>query len=235
MSERWYKEAIIYSVEVSTFQDSNGDGCGDLPGLISRLDYLARLGVTCLWLNPIHPSPHRDDGYDVADYYAVDPRLGTLGDFAELALQAGERGIRLLLDLVVNHTSSAHPWFQAARRDSSSPYRDWYVWSATEPADRRQGIVFPGEQTETWSFDEAAQAWYYHRFYDFQPDLNWSTPAVREEVKRIMGVLDPAGRVRVPHRCRAVRPGAGRSRRRSRSDGLDDPGRLAAGRAVAPR
>ena len=187
MSERWYKEAIIYSVEVSTFQDSNGDGCGDLPGLISRLDYLARLGVTCLWLNPIHPSPHRDDGYDVADYYAVDPRLGTLGDFAELALRAGERGIRLLLDLVVNHTSSAHPWFQAARRDSSSPYRDWYVWSATEPADRRQGIVFPGEQTETWSFDEAAQAWYYHRFYDFQPDLNWSTPAVREEVKRIMG------------------------------------------------
>ena len=135
MSERWYKEAIIYSVEVSTFQDSNGDGCGDLPGLISRLDYLARLGVTCLWLNPIHPSPHRDDGYDVADYYAVDPRLGTLGDFAELALQAGERGIRLLLDLVVNHTSSAHPWFQAARRDPSSPYWDWYVWSATEPAD----------------------------------------------------------------------------------------------------
>lgn len=187
MSERWYKEAIIYSVEVQTFQDSDGDGCGDLRGLISRLDYLARLGITCLWLNPIHPSPHRDDGYDVADYYAIDPQLGTLGDFAELALQARERGIRLLLDLVVNHTSDQHPWFQSARSDPSSPYRDWYVWSATEPADRRQGIVFPGEQTETWTFDQHAGEWYYHRFYDFQPDLNWATGAVREEVKRIMG------------------------------------------------
>jgi maltose alpha-D-glucosyltransferase/alpha-amylase len=187
MSERWYKEAVIYCLDVESYQDSGDDGYGDLPGLISRLDYLSRLGVTCLWLNPVHPSPHRDAGYDVSDYYAVDPRLGTLGDFAELAQQARERGIRLLLDLVVNHTSDSHPWFQSARSDRNSPYRDWYVWSDTEPPDRRQGIVFPGEQTETWSFDDQSKAWYFHRFYEFQPDLNWSNPAVRDEIKKVMG------------------------------------------------
>jgi maltose alpha-D-glucosyltransferase/alpha-amylase len=187
VSERWYKEAVVYCVEVDSFQDSNGDGCGDLRGLTSRLDYLSRLGVTCVWLNPIHPSPQRDNGYDVSDYYGIDPRLGTLGDFVELATQARQRGIRLLLDLVVNHTSDQHPWFQSARNDPGSPYRDWYVWSSEEPPDRRQGIVFPGEQTETWTFDDKAGQWYFHRFYDFQPDLNWSTRAVREEVKKIMG------------------------------------------------
>jgi maltose alpha-D-glucosyltransferase/alpha-amylase len=186
VSERWYKEAVIYCVEVDVFQDSNGDGCGALPGLTSRLAYLRRLGVTCLWLNPIHPSPQRDDGYDVSDFYAVDPRLGTLGDFVELTTQARSRGIRVLLDLVVNHTSDEHPWFQSARADPASPYRDWYVWSADEPADRRQGIVFPGEQTETWTFDRRAGEWYFHRFYDFQPDLNWSNPEVRAEVRKIM-------------------------------------------------
>ncbi len=186
MSERWYKEAVIYCVEVDSFQDSNGDGCGDLRGLTSRLDYLARVGVTCLWLNPIHPSPGRDNGYDVSDYYGIDPRLGTLGDFTELATQAGQRGIRLLLDLVVNHTSNEHPWFISARSDPDSPYRDWYVWSGAEPPDRRQGIVFPGEQTETWTFDGQAKQWYFHRFYDFQPDLNWSNPAVRAEIKKVM-------------------------------------------------
>jgi maltose alpha-D-glucosyltransferase/alpha-amylase len=187
MSERWYKEAVIYCLDVESFQDSGDDGYGDLLGLISRLDYLSRLGVTCLWLNPVHPSPHRDAGYDVSDYYGVDPRLGTLGDFAELAQQARQRGIRLLLDLVVNHTSDQHPWFQSARSDRNSPYRNWYVWSDDEPPDRRQGIVFPGEQTETWSFDEQSKAWYFHRFYEFQPDLNWKNPAVREEIKKVMG------------------------------------------------
>jgi len=186
VSERWYKEAVIYCIEVDSFQDSNGDGCGDLKGLTSRLDYLARLGVTCLWLNPIHPSPQRDDGYDVSDYYGVDPRLGDLGDFVELATQARGRGIRILLDLVVNHTSDEHPWFRSARSDPASPYRDWYVWSTAEPSDRRQGMVFPGEQTETWTFDDVAGQWYFHRFYDFQPDLNWSTPAVRTEIKKVM-------------------------------------------------
>ncbi|MDT4996628.1 MAG: maltose alpha-D-glucosyltransferase / alpha-amylase [Pseudonocardiales bacterium] len=186
MAGRWYQEAVIYCVEVGSFQDSDGDGWGDLQGLVSRLDYLSRLGVTCLWLNPIHPSPWRDNGYDVADYYGVDPRLGTLGDFARLTRQARERGIRILIDLVVNHTSDEHPWFRSACSSVDSPYRDWYVWSTDEPPGRRQGIVFPGEQTETWSFDERAGAWYFHRFYRFQPDLNWSNPAVRTEIGKVM-------------------------------------------------
>ena len=186
MHERWYKQAVVYCLDVETFQDSDGDGIGDLAGLTSRLDYLARLGVTCLWLNPIHPSPNRDDGYDVADFYGVDPRLGTLGDFAEMVHQAGNRGLRVILDLVVNHTSDEHPWFRAARSDPESRYRDWYVWSSDEPSDRHQGMVFPGEQHETWTWDEGAGAWYYHRFFDFQPDLNMANPEVRAEVRKIM-------------------------------------------------
>lgn len=187
MGDRWYEQAVIYCVEVDLFADSDGDGWGDLGGLTGRLDYLSRLGVDCLWLNPIHPTPHRDSGYDVADYYGIDPRLGDLGDFAELVQAAGQRGIRIILDLVVNHTSNEHPWFRSACADPDSPYRDYYVWSQQEPPDRRQGIVFPGEQTETWTFHETAGAWYFHRFYDFQPDLNWSNPAVREEIRKVMG------------------------------------------------
>jgi maltose alpha-D-glucosyltransferase/alpha-amylase len=184
--ERWYKRAIVYCLDVDTFQDSDGDGVGDLRGLTSRLDYLARLGVTCLWLNPIHPSPNRDDGYDVADFYGVDPRIGTLGDFVELVHQAGNRGLRVIIDLVVNHTSDQHPWFQAARSDPESQWRDFYVWSEERPDDLTQGVVFPGVQKETWTWDEEAGAWYFHRFYDFQPDLNMANPAVRDEVARIM-------------------------------------------------
>ena len=186
MYERWYKQAVIYCLDVETFQDSNGDGVGDLSGLISRLDYLARLGVTCIWLNPIHPSPNKDDGYDVADFYGIDPRLGSLGDFAELVHQAGNRGLRVIIDLVVNHTSSEHPWFKAACADPDSPYRDWYVWSKDEPSDRFQGMVFPGVQHETWTWHEEAGAWYYHRFYEHQPDLNMGNPEVRAEVRKIM-------------------------------------------------
>jgi maltose alpha-D-glucosyltransferase/alpha-amylase len=184
--ERWYKQAIVYCLDVETFQDSDGDGIGDLPGLTSRLDYLARLGVTCLWLNPIHPSPDRDDGYDVSDYYTVDPRIGTLGDFVELVHQAENRGLRVIIDLVVNHTSDQHPWFQEARSDPDSPRRRWYVWSDERPADRTQGVVFPGVQKETWTYDAKAKAWYFHRFYDFQPDLNSDNPEVRAEVRKIM-------------------------------------------------
>ena len=187
MPERWYRHAVIYCLDVDTFQDSDGDGIGDLAGLIDRLDYLARLGVTCIWLNPIHPSPNRDDGYDITDFYGIHPRLGSLGDFTELIHQAGNRGIRVMIDLVVNHTSDQHPWFQAARSSPSSPYRDFYVWSATEPSDRRQGMVFPGYQDSTWTFDEEAAAWYYHRFYDFQPDLNMASPRVRQEIEKIIG------------------------------------------------
>ena len=187
MPERWFRQAVIYCLDVDTYQDSNGDGIGDLPGLIDRLDHLARLGVTCIWLNPIHPSPDRDDGYDITDFYAVHPHLGTLGDFVELIHQADNRGIRVLIDLVVNHTSDQHPWFQSARSDPSSPYRDWYVWSTEQPSDLRQGTVFPGYQATTWSFDDEAGAWYYHRFYDFQPDLNMNNPRVRQEIEKIIG------------------------------------------------
>ena len=185
MSDRWYENAVIYCLDIDTYADSNGDGIGDIHGLVGRLDYLARLGVTCIWLNPIHPSPDRDDGYDVEDFYNVDPRFGNLGDFAELLHRAGNLGIKVIIDLVVNHTSDQHPWFKSARSSPDSPYRDWYVWSETAPPDRRQGMVFPGEQDETWSYDQTAKQWYYHRFYKFQPDLNIKNPQVREEIKKI--------------------------------------------------
>jgi maltose alpha-D-glucosyltransferase/alpha-amylase len=185
MSDRWYQKAVIYCLDLDTYADSDGDGCGDIRGLIGRLHYLARLGVTCIWLNPIHPSPNRDDGYDVEDFYNVDPRFGNLGDFAELLHEAGNLGIKVIIDLVVNHTSDKHPWFQSARSSPDSPYRDWYVWSETEPSDRHQGMVFPGEQATTWTYDRTAKLWYYHRFYDFQPDLNIRNPDVRKEIKKI--------------------------------------------------
>jgi maltose alpha-D-glucosyltransferase/alpha-amylase len=187
MTERWYKTAVIYSACVETYQDSNGDGWGDLRGLVRRLDYLRRLGIDCLWLNPIHPSPGRDDGYDITDHYNIHPRLGSLGDFAELVHEAANRGIRVMLDLVLNHTSDEHPWFQEARSSRRSPRRDWYVWSASRPPDRRDGVVFPGEQKDTWTHDEGAGAWYFHRFYSFEPELNHQNPEVREEWKRILG------------------------------------------------
>ena len=185
--ERWYRNGAIYSVDVGLFQDTDGDGVGDLAGLASRLDYLSRLGVTTIWLNPIHPSPRRDGGYDITDYYGVHPRFGTLGDFAMLLDGADERGIRVMLDLVINHTSDEHPWFRSARADRYSPYRDWYVWSDTEPPDRFEGQAFPGVESETWTYDDQGGAWYRHRFYSFEPDLNTENPAVRAEIGKIVG------------------------------------------------
>jgi maltose alpha-D-glucosyltransferase / alpha-amylase len=185
MVTRWYRTGVFYSVDVGLFQDSNDDGVGDFQGLIARLDYLARLGITTIWLHPIYPSPRRDGGYDITDYFGVHPRFGEMGDFEMLVHEAGERGIRVMLDLVVNHTSDQHPWFQSARRDPDSPYRDWYVWSETEPPDRFEGMVFPGVENEKWTRDEVAHAWYRHRFYRFEPDLNTDNPAVREEIQKI--------------------------------------------------
>jgi maltose alpha-D-glucosyltransferase / alpha-amylase len=185
MVQRWYRNAAIYSVDVGLFQDSDADGIGDLPGLVGRLDYLFRLGVTTIWLNPIHPSPWRDGGYDVTDHYGVHPRFGSLGDVAVLLNEAEQRGIRVMLDLVVNHTSDEHPWFRSARSDPDSPYRDWYVWSDEEPPDRFEGQVFPGVEAGMWSYDEQAEAWYRHRFYSFEPDLNTHNPEVRKEIHKI--------------------------------------------------
>jgi maltose alpha-D-glucosyltransferase / alpha-amylase len=193
MTARWYRRGVIYSLDVRLFQDSDGDGIGDFCGLTSRLDHLSRLGVSVLWLNPIHPTPYRDGGYDVADYYGVDPALGSLGDFAEFMAECDERGIRVMLDLVLNHTSDEHPWFRSARADLRSPYRQWYVWSEQEPSDRRQGMVFPGVQEATWTYDGTAGAWYHHRFYDFQPDLNIANPQVRSEMKKVVTFWERLG------------------------------------------
>jgi maltose alpha-D-glucosyltransferase / alpha-amylase len=183
----WYKNAVIYCLNVETFLDSNGDGVGDFVGLTDRLPYLAGLGVTCLWLLPFFPSPNLDDGYDVSDYYGVHPRTGTFGDFVEFMNHARQLGLRVIVDLVVNHTSDRHPWYRAARRDPDSPYREYYVWSKKRPRNWNQGMVFPGVQKETWTRDPVAKEFYFHRFYDFQPDLNTHNPAVKEELMRIMG------------------------------------------------
>jgi maltose alpha-D-glucosyltransferase/alpha-amylase len=187
INDLWYKNAVLYCLSVGTYMDANGDGVGDFQGLMRRLDYLHGLGITAIWLMPFQKSPCRDDGYDVADYYAVDPRYGTLGDFVEFTHAAEQRGIRVLIDLVVNHTSDEHPWFQEARRDPNSRYRDWYVWSKKKPANANKGMVFPGVQKTTWTYDETAKAYYFHRFYDFQPDLNTANPAVQAEILKIMG------------------------------------------------
>jgi maltose alpha-D-glucosyltransferase/alpha-amylase len=186
-SDLWYKNAIIYCLDVEKYLDADGDGVGDFAGLTERLDYLAGLGVTCVWLQPFYPSPNKDNGYDVADYYGVHPKHGTLGTFVEFMNHAEQLGIRVIVDLVVSHTSEKHPWFQSARRSPDSPYRDWYVWSKKRPPDWNQGMVFPGVQKETWTRDPVAGEYYFHRFYRFQPDLNTRHPAVRDEIKRIMG------------------------------------------------
>jgi maltose alpha-D-glucosyltransferase/alpha-amylase len=187
INDLWYKNAVIYSLSVETFMDSSGDGVGDFKGLMRRLDYLAGLGITAIWLMPFQTSPRKDDGYDVSDYYNVDPCYGTLGDFVEFTHGAKQRGIRVLIDLVVNHTSDQHPWFQEARSDTKSPYRGWYVWSKKKPGNAEQGMVFPGVQKTTWTYDDKAKAYYFHRFYDFQPDLNTANPHVRAEILKIMG------------------------------------------------
>jgi maltose alpha-D-glucosyltransferase / alpha-amylase len=187
INDLWYKNAIVYCLSVGTYLDTNADGVGDFQGLLRRLDYLQGLGVTAIWLLPFQPSPGRDDGYDISDYYGVDPRYGSLGDFVEFTQGCRQRGLRVMIDLVVNHTSNQHPWFQEARKDPKSKYRDWYVWSKKKPRNTNKGMVFPGVQKSTWNYDDVARAWYYHRFYDFQPDLSTSHPEVQAEILKIMG------------------------------------------------
>ena len=184
--DRWYKNAVIYSLSLDSFLDSTGDGVGDFAGLLDRLDYLQGLGVTTIWLMPFHPSPQKDHGYDVSDYYGVDPRYGTLGDFVQFTRACRERGLRVMMDLVLNHTSVEHPWFQAAIADKDCKYRDFYIWAKDRPVDAQEGLVFPGVQKTTWTWSRHAQAYYFHRFYDFQPDLNISNPQVQEEMLKIV-------------------------------------------------
>jgi maltose alpha-D-glucosyltransferase/alpha-amylase len=187
INDLWYKNAIVYCLSVATYMDANGDGVGDFKGLVRRLDFLHGMGITAVWLMPFQPSPSRDDGYDISDYYNVDPRYGTLGDFVEFTHGCQQRGIRVLIDLVVNHTSNEHPWFREACRDRKSSYRDWYVWSAKKPEGANSGVVFPGVQKSTWTWEKNARAYYFHRFYDFQPDLNTAHPEVQAEILKIMG------------------------------------------------
>jgi len=182
----WYKDAIFYEVYVRGFYDSDGDGNGDLRGLIDRLDYLRELEVDCLWLMPILASPLKDDGYDVADFRAIHPSLGTVDDLQDLTEAAHSRGIRIITDLVLNHTSDQHPWFQEARRNPSSPRRDYYVWSDTDQKYLGTRVIFKDTEPSNWGWDTVARQYYWHRFYSHQPDLNYENPAVRRELLDIM-------------------------------------------------
>ena len=183
----WYKDAVIYELHVRTFADGNDDGTGDFRGLIQRLDYLAELGVTCLWLLPFFPSPLRDDGYDIADYFSVNPAYGTLDDFREFLNAAHERGMQVMIELVINHTSDQHPWFHRARQAPvGSVERDYYVWSDTPEKYRGVRIIFTDTEKSNWTWDERAQAYYWHRFFSHQPDLNFDNPAVLEELLRVL-------------------------------------------------
>jgi maltose alpha-D-glucosyltransferase/alpha-amylase len=183
----WYKDAIIYELHVRAFADSNGDGIGDFPGLLARLDYLQDLGVTCIWLLPFFPSPLRDDGYDIANYVDVNPTYGTLNDFKLFLDAAHQRNMQVLIELVINHTSDQHPWFKAARlAPPGSPAREMYVWSSTNRLYKDANIIFTDTQKSNWTWDDTAKAYYWHRFFSHQPDLNFDNPVVMEEVLKAM-------------------------------------------------
>jgi trehalose synthase len=183
----WWKNAVFYCADVETFYDANGDGCGDIRGMTDRIEYLFDLGVTCLWLMPFYPTARKDDGYDITDFFGVDPRLGTHGDFVELVRTAKATGIRVIIDFVMNHTSDAHPWFKSARRSTDDPFRDFYVWSATKPKSSRKDVVFPDEEDSLWQLDTRTDEWFLHHFLKHQPDLNVANPKVQEEISRTLG------------------------------------------------
>lgn len=187
IEDLWYKNAVIYSLDLETFMDGNGDGTGDFEGLCNRLNYLHALGVDTIWLAPFQPTPNQDNGYDVKDYYGVDPRHGSSGEFVSFMHQAKKLGIKVIIDLVVNHTSNQHPWFIDACSAKDSRHRGWYIWSDKRPSDWNEGMVFPGVQKTTWTLDKKTKSYYFHRFYSFQPDLNTDNPEVRNEIRKIMG------------------------------------------------
>jgi maltose alpha-D-glucosyltransferase / alpha-amylase len=182
----WYKDAVFYEVHVKAFADGNGDGIGDFAGLTARLDYLKDLGVDCLWILPMYASPLRDDGYDIADFYGIHPAYGTVEDFQKFLDEAHARGLRVIADLVMNHTSDAHPWFQASRADPASPYGDYYVWSDTDQRYREARVIFVDTEKSNWTFDPVRKAYYWHRFFGHQPDLNYDNPAVRAAMLDVM-------------------------------------------------
>lgn len=185
-SDLWWKTAVFYNLDVKTYLEADGDGVGDLQGLAQRIDHLAELGVTCLWLAPFYPSPQRDNGYDIEDYYGVDPRYGSLGDVVEVVRTAHDRGIRVIVDLVVNHTSDRHPWFQQARTSRANRYRHFYLWRDSIPDDAPESM-FPDVEDGVWRWDNTAKQYYRHSFYRHQPDLDTAHPEVREEIAKVIG------------------------------------------------
>ncbi len=179
---QWYKRAVFYEVLVRAFYDSNGDGTGDLKGLTQKLDYLQWLGIDCVWLPPFYTSPLRDGGYDVADYCGIQPEFGDLGDFVEFVDEAHKRGIRVIIDFVMNHTSDQHPWFQESRKDPDGPFGDFYVWADDDKGYPDARIIFVDTETSNWTFDPVRKQYYWHRFFSHQPDLNFENPAVQEAI-----------------------------------------------------
>src|SRR5581483_350536 len=182
----WFKSAVFYEINVRGFSDGNDDGIGDFLGLAEKLDYLKWLGVDCIWLLPMYPSPLRDGGYDIADFYSIHPDYGTVDDFHTFVDGAHERGMRVIADLVMNHTSIDHPWFQEARSSPDSPKRDWYVWSDTEERYQDARIIFIDTELSNWTWDPKAGAYYWHRFFSHRPDLNYENPEVQEEMLKVL-------------------------------------------------
>jgi len=182
----WFVDAVFYQVYVRGYKDSSRDGNGDLQGLIEKLDYIQSLGVTCLWLMPIFPSPLRDDGYDVSDFLNIDPTIGNLADFQQLTEAAHQRDLRVITDLVISHTSNQHEWFQQARRDRHSPYYPYYVWSDTDTGYADARVIFADTEHSNWAWDNQAKQYYWHRFFSHQPDLNYDHPQVQEEILAVM-------------------------------------------------
>src|SRR5438094_476784 len=176
----WYRSAVFYELLVRGFADGSGDGIGDLQGLLDRLEYLEWLGIDCIWLLPLNRSPMRDGGYDISDYYAIHPEYGDVEALRQLVDAAHRRGMRVVMDLVMNHTSDQHPWFQEARSSPQSPKRDWYVWSDSALRYPDARIIFLDSETSNWAWDDTAHAYYWHRFFSHQPDLNYDNPEVRE-------------------------------------------------------
>ena len=185
-SPLWYKDAVIYELHVRAFYDSDGDGAGEFKGLTHKLDYLKDLGVSAVWLLPFYPSPWRDDGYDISDYTGIHPAYGTLDDFKEFLEEAHRRDVRVITELVLNHTSDQHPWFQQARGSRDNPKRDWYVWSETPDRYKDARIIFTDTEQSNWAWDMSSKSYYWHRFFSHQPDLNYDNPAVREEMWKVM-------------------------------------------------
>jgi len=185
-AQTWYKDAVIYQLHVRAFHDSNGDGIGDFRGLTQKLDYIQEVGATVIWLLPFYPSPLKDDGYDIADYLSVHPSYGTLDDFKVFLEEAHTRGLRVITELVVNHTSDQHPWFQQSRSSPDNPYRNWYVWSDTDDRYRNVRVIFVDTEMSNWAWDPISKSYYWHRFFSHQPDLNYDNPEVCEEVWKVM-------------------------------------------------